>query len=238
VTGDTLYIVIPAYNEAATIGLVLDQWYPVVEATGPAGRLLVLNDGSRDDTLALLRAAAAGRPQLEVVDKPNSGHGGTVLEGYRRALAAGADFVFQTDSDGQTDPAEFAPFWAARRDADLVIGRRDARQDGFGRLVVTKVLRLVVRALFHVWAEDPNTPFRLMSGPSLAAAVARIPDGYNLTNVAVTAWYLKHGRRVLWLPITFKPRQGGVNSINLRRIVRIGRQALGDFARLNKSLSD
>ncbi|MDR1808677.1 MAG: glycosyltransferase family 2 protein [Propionibacteriaceae bacterium] len=234
---DTLYAVIPAYNEQATIGLVIDQWYPVVAATGPASRLVVLNDGSTDDTLALLRQAALSRPQLEVVDKPNSGHGGSVLAGYRHAVAAGADYIFQTDSDGQTDPAEFAAFWAARREADLVIGRRVHRQDGLSRLVVTRVLRLAVLALFRVHAVDANAPFRLMTRDSLARAIERIPDGYNLTNVAVTAWYLKHGRPVRWLPITFKPRQGGVNSINLRKISRIGRQAIADFARLNKTLA-
>ncbi|MDR2453721.1 MAG: glycosyltransferase family 2 protein [Bifidobacteriaceae bacterium] len=230
---DKLYAVIPAYNEADNIAALVEEWAPVIAATGPQARLLVVDDGSKDNTLELLQELAQRHgPTLEVATKPNSGHGATLLFGYRRALEAGADFVFQTDSDRQTLPGEFPRFWDLRDQADAVIGWRTQRQDGWSRVVVTRVLRLVVRLVFGVKAPDANCPFRLVRGPALAAALEQIPAGHNLANVLLTVRLIQAGRPLRWLPVTFRPRQGGVNSINIPRIVGIGRRAVGDFRRL------
>jgi glycosyltransferase involved in cell wall biosynthesis len=232
---DKLFAVIPAYNEADNITALVEEWVDVIAATGDDSRLLVVDDGSKDNTLALLQELTKRHsPTLEVVTKPNSGHGATLLYGYHRALDQGADYVFQTDADRQTVPDEFPQFWELRAQADAVIGKRTARQDGFSRVVVTRVLRLLVRVAFRVKAPDVNCPFRLMRADSLAAALAQIPPAHNLANVLLTVRLIQAGCSVRWLPVTFRPRQGGVNSINIPRIVGIGRRALGDFLRLRK----
>ncbi len=84
----SLYIVIPAYNESANIERTIDQWYPVVERHNDEGksRLVIINDGSKDHTYQLLQKCAASRPLLIPLDKPNGGHGPTVLYGYRYAI--------------------------------------------------------------------------------------------------------------------------------------------------------
>ena len=104
---DTLYIVMPAYNEEGNIETVINDWYPVVERHDGEGksRLVIVNDGSKDSTLEKARALMAEKPLLEVLDKPNSGHGPTVIFAYNYAIKSGADYIFQTDSDGQTSPA-------------------------------------------------------------------------------------------------------------------------------------
>ena len=81
----SLYIVIPAYNESENIEKTIDQWYPVVERHNDEGnsRLVIINDGSKDNTYELLQKCAATRPLLVPLDKPNGGHGPTVLYGYR-----------------------------------------------------------------------------------------------------------------------------------------------------------
>jgi glycosyltransferase involved in cell wall biosynthesis len=231
-----LYAVIPAYNESANIAELIAEWVPVMAATGPDARLLVVDDGSTDNTLELLRSLAERHnPTLEVQTKPNSGHGATLLHGYRHALEQGADFVFQTDSDRQTLPSEFGGFWEQRERADAVIGWRNRRQDGASRLVVTRVLRLVVRLTLGVKAPDSNCPFRLVRADALQAAIETIPPDHNLANVLLTARLIQDGRRIRWIPVTFRPRQGGVNSINLRRIAGIGRRAVGDFLSLRRA---
>ena len=113
---DTLYIVIPAYNESENIKRTIEEWCPVVEKHngGGASRLVIINDGSRDDTYEIASAECETHPLLTVLTKPNGGHGSTVLYGYRYALENGADYIFQTDSDGQTDPEEFEKFWQIR----------------------------------------------------------------------------------------------------------------------------
>lgn len=104
---DALYIVIPAYNEEANIESVAREWHDVVRRTGPESRLVIVDDGSRDGTLDILHRLQEELPQLVPLTKPNAGHGPTLLFGYRYALEQGADFVFQTDSDGQTLPGPF-----------------------------------------------------------------------------------------------------------------------------------
>ena len=233
----SLCIVIPAYNEEAAIAQVVNQWYPVVTSSGD-GNLIVVDDGSEDDTLDILTTLARKRPALEVHTKRNEGHGPTVLFGYRQALAEGADYVFQTDSDGQADPADFARFWTRRGDVDVLMGHRRSREDGASRVLVTNVLRMVVSALFHVSVPDANVPFRLMRADALADALDLVPQGYGLANVALTVALLKLGYSVEFLPIAFHERQSGVSSINIPTITRIGMEACADFARLNRSMDE
>lgn len=234
---NTLYIVIPAYNEEATILSVINQWYPIVEKVGGDSRLVIVNDGSKDSTLSLVQQAAIIRSRLVPLDKENGGHGAAVLFGYQYALEHGADYVFQTDSDGQTLPEEFQAFWEQRQDYDLIIGHRKDRQDGLSRVVVTKTLKAVIAACFGVSVRDANTPYRLMSAQTLRENIQLIPDGFNLSNVILTVVYTKKKMRILYIPITFQPRQGGVNSINLPKICKIGAKALSDFRKINREIN-
>ena len=236
---NVLYIVIPAYNEEENISQVISDWYPIVEAHDGGGesRLVILDDGSRDETYSILQKAAESKPLLCPITKPNSGHGATVLYGYRYALGHGADFVFQTDSDGQTLPEEFEPFWQQRNAYDMVIGWRKGRQDGASRVFVTKTLKAVIKLCFGVTVRDANTPYRLMKAETLKKYIDLVPPDFNLSNVLLSVIYEKKNCRVLYLPITFRPRQGGVNSINMKKIFRIGKQALSDLRKLNEVIS-
>ena len=233
---DKLYIVIPAYNEEANIESVAREWHRIAVEAGESSQLLIIDDGSKDSTYAKLKELKKELPQLEALTKSNSGHGATVLYAYRHALDKGADYIFQTDSDGQTLPSEFWPFWENRKDFDLQIGLRKGRKDGISRIFVTSVLRLVLFLQFRLWIADANTPFRLMSAASLAGMLPRIPEGHNLSNVLLTVLYHIDKMRIKFYPITFRPRQGGANSINLRRIMKIGWKAIKDFSLLKKDL--
>lgn len=231
---DKLYIVIPAYNERDNIENVVNDWYPVVEKYGTDSRLVIVNDGSKDDTYDILTKLAESRPKMIALTKPNGGHGATILYGYNYAIKEGADYIFQTDSDGQTLPAEFDEFWKLRNEFDMVIGHRKGRQDGASRVFVTKTLKLVCRICFHVTVTDANTPFRLMKAESLKKEIVNIPENYNLSNVIISVLFVKKNYKVKFIPITFRPRQGGVNSINMKKIFKIGKQALKDFTDINK----
>lgn len=233
---DKLYIVIPAYNEEENIKSVIDEWYDVVDKFGDDSRLLIVNDGSKDSTFELMTEYAKDKPKFIPVTKENSGHGGTILFGYKYALENGADYVFQTDSDGQTLPSEFPQFWEEKENYDMVIGYRNHREDGFSRIVVTKVLKLVIKLCFGETVTDANTPYRLMNAKTLAEEIKYVPDNFFLSNVLLSVLFKKHGRKMKFIPITFRPRQGGVNSINIKRIIKIGRQSLKDFKELNKKI--
>lgn len=235
-SGNKLFIIIPAYNEEANIETVAREWYEIAEHYGNDSRLVIIDDGSRDATFQKLQQLEKSLPHLTALTKQNSGHGATVLHGYNYALSQNADFIFQTDSDGQTLPSEFEQFWNERDDFDLLIGYRKNRRDGISRIFVTRTLRLVLRVCFGVYVQDANMPFRLMSASTLRENLRFVPADFNLSNVILTVVYTKKNQRIKYFPITFKERQGGKNSINLRRIIKIGFKALKDFCEINKNL--
>lgn len=236
-SNDILYIVIPAYNEDENICEVVEDWYPVVEMYGSSkSKLVIIDDGSMDATYQLLKNLedTGNYPMLTCVQKENSGHGATVLYGYKYAISHGADYIFQTDLDGQTLPEEFDAFWQDRMNYDMVIGYRHHREDGWSRIVVTKTLKWVIRCCFGVNIKDANTPYRLMKADVLEQNIEVIPDAFNLTNVLLSVIYAKRNLTIKFIPITFRPRQGGTNSINLKRIAKIGVVAIRDFWNLRK----
>ena len=230
---DRLFIIIPAYNEQENIRQVVTDWYEVITKYGDDSRLVVIDDGSRDSTYSILQDMEKTMPQLTALTKENAGHGATLMFGYKYALDNGADYVFQTDSDGQTLPSEFEPFWIARNKYDVSIGYRNKRRDGLSRVFVTKILRLVVYICFRVYVLDANTPYRLMSADTLRENLRYIPDDFFLTNVALSAIYKKRRQKVHFIPISFRPRQGGRNSINIIKIFKVGLSSIRSFIVIN-----
>lgn len=237
---NSLYIVVPAYNESDNIEALIMDWYPVIDSHDAEGmsRLVVVNDGSKDDTYKKLCALAENRPLLTPLDKPNGGHGPTVLYAYRYAIDNNADWIFQTDSDGQTDPAEFEQFWQLRNDYDAIIGSRPDRKDGWSRKLVEKTLLLILRLTFGVSIPDSNAPFRLMKRELVEKHINKMPYDFNLPNVMLTTYFAYFKENIKFIDITFKPRQGGVNSINIKKIIKIGWKAVGDFRQLKKQINE
>lgn len=234
---DNLYIVIPAYNEEMNIEAVAREWHEVVAKIGGESKLVIIDDGSKDNTYKKLCELKKDLPYLEPVTKPNGGHGATVLYGYNYALQNKADYIFQTDSDGQTLPSEFEIFWNERKEYSAQIGHRNHRQDGFSRVFVTKTLKFVLWCIFKLNITDANTPFRLIKRETLEKYIRQIPKDFNLSNVMLTVLLIKNGEKVKFRPITFRPRQGGVNSINFRRITKIGIKAVSDFKEIKRNLN-
>ena len=230
-----LAVVIPIYNEEATIAGVIAEWKAAFDALGIHHQFLLVNDGSRDGTLSVLeRLEAADPSHLVVIDKPNSGHGRTVRLGYTAAVAADAvEWILQIDSDGQCDPAYFPEFWSKRDQADCVFGRRVKRDDGFARTVTSKLCKFGSTAMGGRDMVDPNVPYRLMRRQTLARALERIPASFNIHNVAVT-YILKKMDDVRWayVPIRFRDRQGGTNSINLTNVAHLGIDMMLELRRL------
>lgn len=235
---DILYIIMPAYNEEENIQAVVETWYPIVEKYNGGGcsRLVLINDGSTDNTAYFMEKLKDSRPLFCPLTKFNSGHGATVLYGYQYALKNNAQWIFQTDSDGQTEAKEFDEFWNLRKSYDAIIGYRSHRKDGFLRVFVTKILRLVIYFCFKVWVTDGNTPFRLMEAESLRDNIQYIPAQFHLSNVLLSVIYIRRGQRVKFLPIIFKNREKGCNSVNFRKIMKIGVMSISDFRKIHRSL--
>ncbi len=233
---ETLYIVMPAYNEESNIEKVVREWYPMLEGKSDNSRLVVADSGSTDKTHEILVSLMEAYPKLEVLEDSDKQHGPKLIALYTYAIDKGADYIFQTDSDGQTDPAEFGAFWELRSSYDVILGNRTQRGDGKDRAFVEKVVCFLLKLYFGVKAPDANAPFRLMKSSTVNRYIGNLEPDYNIPNIMFTTFFLHYGEKVLFKEISFKERSGGTNSINIVKIIKTGWKALGDFKNFKKML--
>ena len=226
----------PAYNEKDNIEEVVTSWYPVLEGKSPDSRLVIADSGSTDDTHGILLNLKETYPQLEILSDTGKYHGPKVIALYDHAIKNGADYIFQTDSDGQTLPEEFDAFWQLRNGYKGIFGHRVVRGDGKSRAFVEKVVCFLLKCYFHVKVPDANAPFRLMNAKTVAKYLPKLDKDYNLPNIMMTTYFAYYKEEMTFKEVTFRPRQGGKNSINIRKIVKIGWKALKDFRKLKKAM--
>ena len=192
-TMPVLFIVMPAYNEEENIEQTVLQWYPLLEGKSANSRLVIADSGSTDKTHEILTEMQKNHPQLEILSGTGKQHGPKVIALYDYAIKQGASYLFQTDSDGQTNPDEFPLFWQLRDQYDGILGYRTVRGDGFSRAVVEKVVCLLLRIYFGVKVPDANAPFRLLKSDIVKKYLYKMPPDYNLPNIMLTA-YLAYNR--------------------------------------------
>lgn len=211
-----LTIVMPAYNEEDCIEKVVDNWTSYLERKFPDKEttLLVINDGSKDKTGELLDKMKLTHPRLTVVHQKNGGHGNAAVNGYKKAVAMGSEYVFQTDSDDQFVTDDFSKLWEKRSSSDFILGYREIRHDATVRLFITRVLRSTIAAVYGTYILDSNIPFRLIKGSFLVKLLAQLPDPEPFApNIFLSVMAKKSGQELFNIPITHKDRETGTVSI-------------------------
>jgi glycosyltransferase involved in cell wall biosynthesis len=198
-------VVIPAFNEAATIGPV------VQELAGAAAwaEILVIDDGSTDDTAA--RAAAAG---ARVVRHPyNKGNGAAVKTGIRSSTG---EFMLVIDGDGQHNPADAIRLAARLGDYDLVVGARNpGTQAGLTRRAGNAALNNLASFLTEREIPDLTSGFRAARRECLLEFLHLLPNGFS-TPTTTTMAFLRAGYNVAFEPVEARPRVG-TSKIRLSR---------------------
>ena len=225
-----LMVVLPVYNEEGCIGEVVCAWTGMLGALGVDFEVLVLNDGSRDATAERLRAWEA-TPRVRVIHKPNEGHGPTILRGYALAVA-GAEWVFQVDSDNELPASAFAAFWTPREGYDFLFGIRTGRVQGAGRGAISAVSRGVVRWLGGAGVADVNVPYRLMRAAALGRFLPLIPPDTFAPNVAIAGLAARGGFRIHNSPVPHAARRTGAVSLTRWRVWRAAARSLGQTVRI------
>jgi glycosyltransferase involved in cell wall biosynthesis len=198
-------VIIPAFEESAAIGGVVDA----LRATAPWKEILVIDDGSSDDTAA--RATAAG---AEVVRHPyNKGNGASVKTGIRRASG---EWVLVIDADGQHQPADALRLVGALGAYDLVIGARSAHtQATLTRRAGNSVLNWVAGYLAERRIPDLTSGFRAARRECLLEFLHLLPNGFS-TPTTTTLSFLRAGYNVHFEPIDARQRTG-TSKIRLAR---------------------
>ncbi len=229
-----LCAVMPVYNEEEIVGSVTERWLEVLDELGINYELVAIVDGATDASEQVLRAVAERHRRLVVDVKPNSGHGPTILRGYRRG-AVTAEWVFQTDSDDEMPAASFGELWELRHDMDAVIGIRTNRNQSAGRRAITRAARLTSRAAFGCRLADVNCPYRLMRSSALASLLAPIPDDTFAPNVVLSGMLARSGARLAELPVPHHDRTTGAVSILGWRALRAALRSFDQTVRLSRA---
>jgi glycosyltransferase involved in cell wall biosynthesis len=214
-----LMVVMPVYNEEECIAGVVRSWKDKLGAMGLDFQILVLNDGSRDGTQAALETFD-GDDRVRIINKDNSGHGPTILRGYRVAVEE-AQWVFQIDSDDEMKPDHFPRLWDKRLKYDALFGVRAAREQDNARKLLSAGSRLVVRMLFGRGVRDVNTPYRLMRSSKLRPIVTAIPDDTFAPNVIISGVFSKTRNRVYNTPVPHENRKTGTGSLTSAKVWKV-----------------
>jgi len=183
-----LSVVIPCHNEEDNIEACIRGFCAVISQKTASFEILVVEDGSSDQTPAILSRLEQTIPELRVLrPSVNLGHGGAIRMGYEAAEGA---WIFQTDSDNQYDPADFLKLYEKTANFDFILGWRRLRHDPPHRRMLSTGLRVLLWILFGVQVKDPNCPFRLMRHDFVKSFLAALPPEVFILNtlLSVTAW--------------------------------------------------
>lgn len=235
-----LCLVIPAYNEEDCIAQVLKQWQAAMLKLmdADAFRMVVVNDGSKDQTGKILDALVADIPQLVVVHQPNGGHGQAVVHGYRQALKLAPDFVFQTDSDDQFEADDFALLWEKRNQSQMILGYRKVRHDAPIRLVITNILKYAMYLIYGTYIQDANIPFRLFKATFLKQLLDCLPAETPFApNIFLSVLGVKSGQEPFHIPVHHKDRATGEVSIRKFKLFKVSLRSFIELARFRWDLS-
>jgi len=206
-----LALVMPVCNEQACIVAVVQSWLDVLSRLNIDFRFIILNDGSTDGTEEALAVFEHDR-RLHVINKQNTGHGPTILLGYRQAVELG-EWVFQCDSDDEMKADYFPCLWEKRKEYHALLGKRAEYKQTRSRKFVSICSRIAIRLLYGSGVADVNTPFRLIRSNVLKQFVNQIPDDTFAPNILISGMLARTGARIYEHPVPHEGRRTGKTSL-------------------------
>ncbi len=224
-----LSLVFPVFDEEENVGPLLDAAVTLGRRLGLRFEVIVVDDGSRDESATRIAAAGALHPEIvSVHHAANRGYGAALRSGLR---AARGDLVFFSDADLQFDLEELSELLAHTDRFDVVAGVRTPRRDAFRRRVLARSWGLLVDLLFGLGLRDIDCAFKVFRREVLDAIPIASIGAFVNTEILVRA--RAAGFRIRQVPVTHHPRRAGrAKGATPRVIVR----ALVELATLYREL--
>jgi len=208
INGNRVLIIMPAWNEAASIAVVIAE----IRGELPGVDVLVVDDGSTDATSAIAAAAGAIVATLPY----NLGVGGAMRTGYRYARDHGYDVAIQVDADGQHDPRYIPKLVDALDGADLVIGGRFAGEGEYHvrgpRRWAMAMLSLVLSRIAHTKLTDTTSGFKAVNRALIEFFARWYPAEYLGDTIEAMVRVARSGYRITQVPVAMRNRLGGTPS--------------------------
>lgn len=220
-----LSVVVPCFNESAGLHDLYDALVPVLTAESPAFEIILVDDGSRDDTFAVARSLAAADPRIKAIRfARNFGKEAGMAAGLRNARG---DAVILMDADLQHPPATIPRMIAAwRRGVDMVIAVRKSRDtDSPMRRLVSRLFYRLFAAVSEVRIPEGAGDFRLFDR-KVCEAIAQLPER-NRFMKGITSWV---GFRQECLPFEPAQRTTGQSTWNFLSLLRYAWDGFTSFS--------
>ena len=218
----SISIVFPAYNEAENLKHVLDDALNVAKDLKIPYEIIVVNDGSSDNTTSVVKKFQKKDKNLKLIDHEfNKGYGQTLLDGFS---AASKEWIFFSDSDRQFDLKEINKLKEYTNEADLVIGYRANRQDKKRRKFNAYLFKLTARMIFSLKFKDIDCAFKLMKKEVVDDIELKSSSALINTELLHKAQSKKY--KIVEVPVTHFPRVKGEatggNPIVIGRAIKEG----------------
>jgi glycosyltransferase involved in cell wall biosynthesis len=196
----------PAYNDAQSIEKIIRATAALLPTLADEYEIVVVNDGSADETGKVLDSAARKYPFLKVIHhKVNRGYGAALISGFSNCTK---DLIFYTDGDGQYDVRELPKLIEAfARGADVVNGYKMHRSDPVHRILAGKLYQQFVRILFRLKVSDVDCDFRLFRRSLLDRIHLRSESG--MICVEMMRKFQDHRCRILEIAVHHYAREYG-----------------------------
>jgi glycosyltransferase involved in cell wall biosynthesis len=218
-------VVLPAWNEEGAIASTVRAVSYTLDQIAPDYEIIVVDDGSRDGTAAIVDNLAASDPHVRAIHHAeNLGYGAALIAGFD---AAAKEMIFFMDADGQFDIRDIAalivPF--ERGEAEAILGYRQRRQDSPIRIVNAWAWKQLVSLIFGLRAHDIDCAFKLM--PARLVRQADVHARGALINTELLAKFARMGVTMKQVPVRHYPRhQGKASGADLRVIGHAFRELL------------
>lgn len=228
-----LSVIMPAYNEEGSIENAVRDIQRHVLKFLPEAEVIVVDDGSRDQTGKILDQLAMEDSHLHVIHQPNGGHGRALYTGMNTAKG---EYFFLIDSDRQIPLEAFGELWTASVNRDGAFGIRAERQDPYLRLILARCIRRALKWLFGFQIRDANIPFKIFKKSIWEQAREIIPEDTLAPSLFIGIYVRWYGFNVAEYETPHRKRVTGVNSIRHWRLLRFCARALMQLMAFRKRL--
>lgn len=201
----SLSIFFPCYNEAENVGSMIEQAVKVGEDYGADYEVVVVDDGSRDNSAQIVRQWSQKNPRVRLVQhEKNQGYGAALRTGFKNVTK---DLVFLTDGDNQFHLTDIDKLFSKIDGCDVVTGFRIARQDNVLRRVKGSLWTLLNKGLFGLPVRDVDCAFKLFRRRVLQGL--ELKSNYLLIHAEILARLKKRGAKIEEIGVTHYPRTLG-----------------------------
>lgn len=202
--GVELSVVIPAYNEVATVDGVVSGHRAMAAALATSFEIVVCDDGSTDGTWTSLSTAREILPELRLLrHETNLGIPTTMKRLYAEARG---EWVYFAPADGQVPAKALAVMWKVREGAGLVVGRRVPRRDPTSRVLIAQLYSALLRAVFRLPVRDIDS-VKLYRADELRRAPIRSSSNFFEAEILIAL--CRRGTTVREVVIPHRPRIAG-----------------------------